>query len=108
MLRLRPVVAGLTVLFGAAACDASRPCVYTARLFHAEASCLDPYAPIGLVQAEALDATCPGVCLQQGAELYVSSVCGPYPSTMQVLDPLESADCADALALLGEEESACE
>lgn len=103
---LRLVNVAIGALLLAAACDASRPCVYTARLYHVEASCLDPYAPIGLVRADALDATCPGVCLEQDGQLYVSNVCPPFPSTAQVLDE-PTPTCEQALALLPDE-AACE
>lgn len=98
----------LALALGIVACDASRPCVYTARLFHAEPSCLDPYAPIGLVQADDLGATCDAVCLERSGDVYVSTVCAPYPSTTRVLEPTESPECEAALSLLGAGGSACE
>ena len=98
----------LALALGLLACDASRPCVYTARLFHADKSCLDPYAPIGLVQADELGANCDPVCLERSGDVYVSTVCAPYPSTTQLLDPAESPECGAALSLMGAGGSACE
>jgi hypothetical protein len=90
-------------------CGESEPCVYTARLFRADDSgaCLDAYAPIGLVQAEELAATCEPVCLTKDGALYVSTVCPPYPDTAQVVDARDSVDCRDAIGLLPNEDSEC-
>jgi hypothetical protein len=85
------------VLFG---CDASTPCIYTARLYHADANCLDAYEPIGLVDADELGAACPGVCLREASgALYVSTLCPPYPSTFEVVEPAMGSDCVSAVQL---------
>ncbi|MGC4091045.1 MAG: hypothetical protein QM756_24855 [Polyangiaceae bacterium] len=90
------------------ACEESGPRVYTARLFHpadAGAACLDAYTPIGLVEAGDLGASCDAVCLWQGDELYVSTVCPPLPATFEREDPVASSECQAALALLADEEA---
>jgi hypothetical protein len=100
-----------SVLIGvlALACGESKPSVYTARLFHVDDSgaCLDAYAPIGLVQAEELAATCEPVCLTKDGALYVSTVCPPYPDTAAVVEARDSVGCRDALGLLANEDSEC-
>jgi hypothetical protein len=78
------------------ACSDFGPRVYTARLYR-RAGCLEPYAALGLVQSGALGALCPPVCLRLDGELYVSSVCPPYPARSSVA-PAADADCAEALA----------
>jgi hypothetical protein len=84
----------------ALACDQEGPRVYTARPVDTEAHCLEPYAPLGLVNAEELPATCGPVCLTLSGALYVSAVCPPYPNEATVVSPQGSKDCADALALI--------
>jgi hypothetical protein len=53
--------------------------------------------PLGVVYAEYLRATCDATCLLLGDQLYVSSVCAPYPERAEVTAPEENADCAAAL-----------
>lgn len=92
-------------LFGlslVSACDESGPRVYTAQAYDAEADCLEAYAPLGLVEADELPATCEPVCLE-GEALYVSTVCAPYPVTASQVTPEESTDCAKALDALATE-----
>jgi hypothetical protein len=74
--------------------------VYTAMPVDTAGHCLGTYAPLGLVQAEELPATCDPVCLLRDATLYVSTVCGPYPDEATLVSARDSTDCADALALL--------
>ena len=83
-----------TMLLGA--CSESGPRIYTAQLYR-RAGCLEPYAPLGLVQSSELDARCEPACLLLDGELYVSSVCSPYPTRASVA-PAGSAGCAAALA----------
>lgn len=93
----------LSTLLGAAAlalasgCDESGPRVYTAQRHSVDDGCLETYAPIGLVEAEAVSSQCPPVCLGLGGDLYVSSVCPPYPAEASV-EPEDSEGCSAALA----------
>jgi hypothetical protein len=70
--------------------------VYTAQRHSVEAGCLETYAPIGLVEAETVSALCPPVCLLLGEDLYVSTLCPPYPAETSV-EPEDSEGCAAAL-----------
>lgn len=81
----------------AAGCDESGPRVYTAQRYAADDGCLETYAPIGLVEAEAVSALCAPVCLSLGEDLYVSTLCPPYPAEASV-DPEDAEGCAAALA----------
>jgi hypothetical protein len=89
------VMAGLAAL--ALGCDESGPRVYTAQRHAVEDGCLETYAPIGLVEAEALSALCPPVCLSLGEDLFVSTLCPPYPAEAS-LEPEDAEACAAALA----------
>lgn len=80
------------------ACSESGPRIYTARLYR-RAGCLEPYAAIGLVQGRELGALCEPSCLRLDGELYVSSVCAPYPARSSV-EPPASTECSAALAAL--------
>jgi len=84
----------------ALSCDQQGPRVYTAMPLDTEHGCLGTYAPLGLVDAEELPATCAPVCLAQVDTLYVSTVCAPYPDTADVVSPSDSQECKNALALL--------
>ena len=90
---------GITAWLGAitSGCDESGPRVYTAQRHAVEEGCLEAYAPIGLVEAEALSALCPPVCLSLGEDLYVSTLCPPYPTEASV-EPDNSEGCSAALA----------
>ena len=78
-------------------CDESGPRVFTAQHYRADLGCLETYAPLGLVEAGPVGALCAPVCLVQDEELYVSTVCPPYPAEASPAEP-ESAGCAAALA----------
>jgi hypothetical protein len=93
---------GLTaplVFFTGHGCKESGPRVYTAQAYRTDADCLDHYAPLGLVEAEELPSTCDPVCLRVGEQLYVSTVCEPYPSEAAP-EPADSPECEKALASL--------
>lgn len=77
------------------ACSETGPRVYTARLFR-RTGCLEPYAALALVQGQKLDARCDPTCLSLDRELYVSSVCAPYPAGASLESP-SSAECSAAL-----------
>lgn len=81
----------------ASSCDESGPRVFTAQHYRADLDCLDAYAPLGLVEAGFLGALCEPVCLVQDDEVFVSSVCAPYPAEASVLE-LDAPDCVAALA----------
>jgi hypothetical protein len=86
-----------SLVFG---CEQEGPRVYTAMPFDATQGCLGAYAPLGLVEADELPATCAPVCLLQSDALYVSTVCAPYPAEATVVSPSDSSDCESALAVL--------
>jgi hypothetical protein len=75
--------------------------------FDAASKCLSAYVPLGLVDADALPATCAPVCLSLTGALYVSEVCPPYPAQATLVMPSDSADCKAALALIGTDGGAC-
>jgi hypothetical protein len=81
-----------------AGCDDYGPRVYTAAPYRADLGCLDPYVPIGVVQAQALGSLCEPVCLRDGATLYVSTVCSPYPAEASIEGADAGSECAAALA----------
>lgn len=85
------------LLASAGGCDEAGPRVYTAQRHSLETGCLETYAPIGLVEAEAVSSLCEPVCLLLGEDLYVSAVCPPYPAETGV-EPEDSEGCAAALA----------
>jgi len=79
-------------------CEDTGPRVYTAQRYSTDGACLEPYTAIGLVQADTLASTCSAVCLRLADDLYVSTVCAPYPLDSSVEAPDEFADCAAAQA----------
>jgi hypothetical protein len=95
-------VAGLFALV-VGACEDWGPRVYTAQFYQPDADCLGAYAPLGLVEADDLGASCEPTCLRLADDLYVSTVCPPYPSEASVEDPATSSDCSVALGLLDAE-----
>jgi hypothetical protein len=80
-----------------AGCDESGPRVYTAQPYRALLDCLDPYAPLSLVEARDVSSVCEAVCLRVGVSLYVSTVCAPYPGEAALVG-LDDTECAAALA----------
>jgi hypothetical protein len=94
-----PALALAVALLGA--CSESGPRIYTARLYR-RAGCLEPYAALGLVRGRALGALCEPTCLRVDGELYVSSVCAPYPTRSSV-EPPASTECAAALAAFAQD-----
>jgi hypothetical protein len=78
-------------------CDESGPRVFTAQRYRPDLACLEIYAPLGLVEAEDVGALCEPVCLAQDEELFVSTVCPPYPAAASV-EPSDNEACAAALA----------
>ena len=98
----------LTTLGPLAACDESGPRVYTAKAYDREKRCLSADAPIGLVESDDLKATCEPVCIELQGELYVSTVCPPYPADSALLAAEASPDCAAALTALAAETECAE
>jgi hypothetical protein len=94
-------------LLALSACDETGPRIYTAQAYDPEAACLEPYVPLGLVEADELRADCAATCLRGAQQLYVSTVCSPYPRDVVLETPEESPECAEALASL-EAEASCE
>jgi hypothetical protein len=89
----------LLLVFASAAssCDESGPRVFTAQHYRPDLGCLETYAPLGLVEAEDTGSLCEPACLSQDQELFVSTVCPPYPSAAAV-EPADREGCAPALA----------
>lgn len=99
---MKPLLFCALTLGGLCACDESGPRVYTARLYRPDLGCLEAYAPLGLVEGQALSSLCEPVCLVLGEELYVSTVCSPYPSEVSVEEP-DAERCAAALTAVASE-----
>jgi hypothetical protein len=77
-------------------CDESGPRIFTAQPYRPLLGCLDTYAPLSLVEARDVHASCDPVCLRLGVSLYVSTVCAPYPGeTTRVAS--DDEECAAAL-----------
>jgi hypothetical protein len=95
--------AALLLVAVSSGCEEAGPRVYTAQPYDASAGCLGEYAPLGLVQATELEATCTPVCLRVADELYTSSVCAPYPLEASVESGADSPGCRAALAALAAE-----
>jgi hypothetical protein len=93
----RMAAIALALAAAGSGCDESGPRVFTAQRFRAELACLEAYAPLGLVEAEDVGSLCDPVCLSQDEELFVTTVCPPYPAQATV-DAPDSDDCAAALA----------
>ena len=102
MRRLKRLFCVLPLWGLVAACDEPGPRVYTAQLYRPELDCLEAYAPLGLVEGEALSSQCEPVCLALGEELYVSTVCPPYPAEVGLESP-ESELCGAALTAVASE-----
>ncbi len=102
------LAAACAPLWSVSACnDDDLARVYTARAYQANPGCLDSYVPIAVVYAERLRAACEPTCLLQDDQLYVSTLCAPYPERAELLVPEEDADCAAALEAFVQELS-CE
>jgi hypothetical protein len=99
---------GFVTLVLLTACDESGPRVYTAKAYDRGAQCLAADTPIGLVESEDLKATCEPVCIELRGELYVSTVCPPYPADSVLVAAEDSTDCAAALTALAEETECAE
>jgi hypothetical protein len=84
-------------VIGASSCEEFGPRVYTAQRYRPELACLETYAPLGLIEAKDVGALCAPVCLARDDELFVSTVCPPYPVTTSLEEP-ETERCAAALA----------
>lgn len=98
-MRIESLLLALTVT----ACNELGPRVYTAQAYDPEALCLMPYAPLALVEAEKLRATCAVQCLRYRDALYLSTVCAPYPADAVIELPEHSPECALALQSLQSE-----
>jgi hypothetical protein len=61
--------------------------------------------PLAIVYAGRLPAQCEPVCLRLNQQLYVSSVCPPYPERAQLERAEQSVECAAALAALAADQT---
>jgi hypothetical protein len=77
-------------------CDESGPRVFSAQRYRGDLGCLESYVALGLVEAEDVGALCEPTCLSKDEELFVSTVCPPYPASASVEAP-ETPGCAVAL-----------
>ena len=101
---------GVAALIGAYACDDNpQSHVYLAAPYEASADCFGPTTSLGQIDTPNGDLDCAPTCLAQphpGApsDIYVSTMCGPYPQTLDTsqTDPA----CASALAAWPAEQSA--
>lgn len=91
--------AAVLSLLASAGCEEYGPRVYTAREYRPAERCIEASVSLGVVRTDELTSNC-ATCLQLDTTVYVSKVCPPHPPQALVLDPAESAECADALALL--------
>ncbi len=98
------VVAALAVARAVAGCDDVKQHVYSGYLFEPVNNCVSGTStPIGVVPGAATGNTCGPVCLTASSgAMYVSPVCGPYPSgtTVEAADATTGAGdpCTAALA----------
>jgi hypothetical protein len=97
----------VALLFVLTACDNNETRIYTARAYQVDPGCLESYVPLAVVYADKLRATCEPACFYFGDQLYVSTVCPPYPEAAEVSEPDTDADCAAALAAL-EQDLSCD
>jgi hypothetical protein len=88
-------------------CDDFGPRIYSAHPYRAEAGCIERSIVLAVVRAGELPATCAPVCLSFDAELYVSTLCAPYPANAVVVTSEEEPACPAALAAL-EVSAACD
>jgi hypothetical protein len=95
----RALLLSAPLVLAAGGCEEYGPRIYTAHPYRAEAACLEPSVPIGIVKAADLPVQCEPVCLLLDATLYVSSVCPPQPERALRLAP-DAPDCAAAATLL--------
>ena len=98
----RGVLLSVPLVLGVAGCEEYGDRIYTAHPYRAEAACLEPSVPIGIVKAANLPVTCEPVCLLLDGTLYVSGVCPPQPERARVFAP-EAPECASAATLLRSE-----
>jgi hypothetical protein len=97
----------IALLLALCACDNNDTRIYTARPYQVDPGCLEEYLPLAVVYAKELDATCAAACFYFDGQLYVSTVCAPYPEAAEVSDPAEDTDCAAALVAL-EQDLSCD
>ena len=86
-----------------AACEGADSYVYTARRYDPAGACLEPYAPVEVVDGPGVAATCPETCLTVGAEVFVTNMCPPLPDIATELQ----ADAAACIAARGVSGSTC-
>jgi hypothetical protein len=88
------------LLLASAACEDDGPRVYTAQAYVPDEACLQDYAPVDLVTADTLPSTCDPICFFINDQLYVSTVCQPYPAAAMTVDPSSSPECLSAMNAL--------
>ena len=94
------LVLGLAAI---AACEGADSYVYTARRYDAAGACLEPYAPVEVVDGPGVAATCPETCLTVGEEVFVTNMCPPLPAIATELQ----ADAEACVAARGVSGSTC-
>jgi hypothetical protein len=85
-----------------AACNNPTSHVYVAQLYEAASCCLDPNTELDIIPTGAAGLTCAPTCLatmppHDGTpQIYVSTMCGPYPNNFDTSGT--NAECVGALA----------
>jgi len=83
-----------------AACEGAESYVYTAQRYDPAGACLEPYAPVEVVEGPGVAATCPETCLTVGTEVYVTTMCPPLPAVAAEL-AADAEACIAARAVSG-------
>ncbi len=92
--------AATTALLAAAAmvaCIATDSYLYSAQKYDPAGDCLTGAKAIEVVQGSGASAKCPVTCLMVGEDLYVSTLCAPFPTIATVVDA-DAGTCIAALA----------
>ena len=71
--------------------------MYSAQRWDPDNACLEPYAPVELVNGSGVGSRCPAVCLTVGKDTLVSTMCPPLP-TIASAAAADAGDCIPALA----------
>lgn len=98
---VRTVTFALVAALGTiAACEGAESYVYTARRYDPAGACLEPYAPVEVVDGPPVAATCPETCLTVGTDVFVTTMCPPLPAVATELEA-DAEACVAARAVSG-------
>jgi hypothetical protein len=87
----------LLALAAIAACEGAQVYVYSAQKYDPAADCVATYAPVETVSGSGTSSTCPPMCLSVGSDIFVSTMCPPFPSIATPVPP-DAGPCIAALA----------